>query len=145
MKKRKKRKKKKTDQAFKDNNTWAPFVSKIQLDDKVIVSTPLPLWVYKTHILFHVCFFMFHFIFLYLILALLLCFYKMIVLFFYYLVVLFSVNKLYYICSCTMIITTQFYSISTPKPQPIPPPLFGSLYSAPIYRTKEANSHDNRF
>ena len=29
----------------------------------------------------------------------------------------------YYIHSCTMIITTQFYSISIPNPQPIPPPL----------------------
>ena len=30
-------------------------------------------------------------------------------------------NEFYYIYSCTMIITTQFYSISILNPQPIPP------------------------
>ena len=31
-------------------------------------------------------------------------------------------NEFYYIYSCIMIITTQFYSISIPNPQLIPPP-----------------------
>ena len=43
-------------------------------------------------------------------------------LFIYFYLFIFITQCIYYICSCTMIITIQFYRFSIPQPQHIPPP-----------------------
>ena len=70
---------------IKHNNTKMFFVGKICLDDNVMTGTPSPLLVYETYFISFM-FLWFHLYFFYLI-YLFYCFYKMIILFFYHLVI----------------------------------------------------------